>query len=216
MRIILALVFITATALNPVLAQMGTTTPLDEIRPDESSPFFVNQQLARYYNSENGQAKMQENLVAKYPSTGGNDSAPVQMKKFFKEMFGSVRLGPNTGKTMSRLSVEPKQFKVGERGEITVNFQIENTKNHLIVLDFPTTQRIEILLKDSSGNVLEKWSANQTFTDKEGVLMVNPDERVEYSEIIPTRGMKAGETYTIEASLAGNPEFTQTTQVTPN
>lgn len=216
MRIILALVFITATALNSVLAQTGNTTPLDQIRPDESSPFFVHQQLARYYNSENGQAKMQENLVAKYPSTGGNDSAPVQMKKFFKEMFGSVRIGPNTGKTMSRLSVEPKQFKVGERGEITVNFQIENTKNRLIVLDFPTTQRIEILLKDSSGNVLEKWSANQTFTDKEGVLMVNPDERVEYSEIIPTRGMKAGETYTIEASLAGNPEFTQTTQVTPN
>jgi len=214
MRIPLALI-LAAAAVLPAAAQVGQSVPLDQLRPDESSPFFTDQQMAKYYQSADGQEALQSRMVAKYPSTGGNDSAPVQLKRFFTDMFGNVRFGPSTGRTMSSLKVEPKSFKLADRREIDVIFRIENTRNKLIKFDFPTEQRIDIVVKDSAGAVIEQWSANQTFAPEEGVLMINPNERVEYAESIPTQKMKAGETYWIEATLMNNPEFTQTTQITP-
>jgi len=214
MRIILAL-FISAVAVLPAAAQVGQTVPIDQLRPDEASPFFTDQQMAKYYNTPDGQLAMQSRMISKYPSTGGNDSAPVILKHFFTDMFGNVRIGPSNGKTMSSLKVDPKSFSLADRPEIDVTFRVENTRNKLIKLDFPTAQRIEILVKDSSGAVLDKWSADQTFAMQEGVLMINPNERVEYIETVSTKGMKVGETYWIEATLVNNPEFTQTVQVTP-
>lgn len=214
MRIILALI-LSAGAILPVAAQVGQTVPIDQLRPDESSPFFTEQQLAKYYRTADGQQALQAQMVSKYPSTGGTDSAPVILKRFFTDMFGNVRIGPSTGKTMSSLKVDSKTFKLADHPELDVTFRIENTRNQLIKLDFPTSQRIEILVKDASGTVLDKWSADQTFPAQEGVLMINPNERVEYAETVSTQGMKVGESYWIEASLVNNPEFNQTVQVTP-
>jgi len=46
--------------------------------------------------------------------------------------------------------------------------------------------------------------------------MINPEEHIQYEEKIATRDMQPGKTYTIEASLANNPEFTKTATVTPS
>lgn len=214
MRIFLALLF-ALTASLPAWAQVGDTVPIDQLRPDENSPFFTDQQMAKYYNSADGQDALQARMVSKYPSTGGNDSAPVQLKRFFTDMFGNVRIGPSNGKTMSALTIQPKTIKLADRNEFDVTFRIENTRSKLIKLDFPTTQRFDITVKDASGALIYQWSANQTFPPEDGVLMINPNERVEYTESISTQGLKPGETYWVEATLANNPEFTRTAQITP-
>ena len=46
-------------------------------------------------------------------------------------------------------------------------------------------------------------------------MSVNPDEFVTYTERISTSGMKVGETYTIEVSLANQQGFVTSTTVTP-
>jgi hypothetical protein len=64
--------------------------------------------------------------------------------------------------------------------------------------------------------VIDKWSDDRAFADISGVVMINPGEHITYEEKIATRDMQPGTTYTIEASLANNPEFTKTAIVTPS
>jgi len=86
---------------------------------------------------------------------------------------------------------------------------------HEIELLFPDNQRLEILTKDSSGNIVNRWSQDRAFDPQEGFTEINPDEYVLYAERIPTSKMKAGETYTIEASLANQEGYISTATVTP-
>src|SRR5690606_33746015 len=135
---------------------------------------------------------------------------------FFTEMFASVDIGGKSDSSGSKLVIEPSEFSVDDRREITVRFLVQNRSNRLVKLDFPTSQRVEILVRNPAGEVIERWSDDRAFHDEAGVVMINPDERIQYEERIATREMQPGVTYTIEASLANNPEFTKTTTITPS
>ena len=69
--------------------------------------------------------------------------------------------------------------------------------------------------KDAAGNVINRWSQDRAFDPNEGFVEINPAEFIVYSEKVPTSAMKAGETYTIEASLAGQDGYITSTTVTP-
>jgi 4-hydroxy-tetrahydrodipicolinate synthase len=81
-----------------------------------------------------------------------------------------------------------------------------------LIKRYPTTV---LGIKDSSGNVVSRWSEDRAFDRQEGFTEINPDEYVIYAEHISTAKMKAGQTYTIEASLANQEGFTTSTRVTP-
>ena len=74
-------------------------------------------------------------------------------------------------------------------------------------LEFPTSQRLEIVTRNSSGAVIERWSDDRVFQPGEGLVVINPDERIEFQDKVPTRDMRAGASYTVEASLATEPDF---------
>jgi hypothetical protein len=82
-------------------------------------------------------------------------------------------------------------------------------------LEFQTDQRIEILTKNPAGAVVDRWSDDRAFRPREGVVVLNPNERIEFIEKVSTRDMRAGETYTIEAKLATQPEFPVSQTVVP-
>jgi hypothetical protein len=182
--------------------------------PEKESPFFVLNDES--LNPGDRARKQLTGPAMDYPRNKGAELSAGQMfTTFFTDMFGSVRIGqkPSSG---SRLTVDPKTFALDERRELTVTFAVENKTNKLVKLDFPTSQRIEILVRDSNGKVIEKWSDDRAFQDVSGVVMINPGERVEYEEKIATRDMQPGRTYTVEASMANNPEYTKTAQVVPS
>jgi hypothetical protein len=118
-------------------------------------------------------------------------------------------------KASSRVSIEPSKFSLDDRREITVTYIVSNRTNSIMKLDFPNAQRIEIKVTDPTGKVIERWSDDRFFAETTGVVMINPDERIEYVERVPTREMQPGVTYTIEASVPNYPEFTRSVQVTP-
>jgi len=182
--------------------------------PENESPFFVlnDGQLNPGEKARRELSGPQND----YPRNKGAEMSAGQMfTTFFTDMFSSVRVGkkPSSG---SKLIVEPKNFSLDDRHEITVTFSVENKTPRLVKLDFPTSQRIEILVRDSNGKVIEKWSDDRAFSDDSGVVMINPGEHIQYEEKIATRDMQPGKTYTIEASMANNPEFTKTALVTPS
>ena len=166
--------------------------------PDEGSPFFAQRQSARFAMSQEGQASLEADTVATFPkSKDSPDSVTVIFTKFFTDMFASVRLGRmRPEKTTQNIAVEPSEFSLAERRELDATYTVRNNTKKLIRLDFNTTQR--------------------GFQFQEGIVIINPNERIEYSEKVATREMKPSETYTIKADVVGYPDYAATTDVKPS
>ena len=91
--------------------------------------------------------------------------------------------------------------------QLPVHVLLSNHGQLAIELVFPTEQRIEILLHDSSGRVVTRWSENRAFENKAATLLINPGEHVEYSETIATRELEPGKVFTVEVTLPAYPEL---------
>src|SRR4029453_15063603 len=58
------------------------------------------------------------------------------------------------------LQISPQTVKLSEVRQLSVKVTLANLSKRPVALDFPTTQRIEIYLTNSAGDVLTKWSEN--------------------------------------------------------
>jgi hypothetical protein len=200
----------TPAASNPVAA--FSVPP-----PDEGSVFFAERQDAKFTLSREGQAQLAADEVAEYPRAKGSpDSVTTKFTRFFTDMFASIRLGRLRAEpTTQTLKVEPTEFSLAERRELDATYTVRNNAKKLLRLDFNTTQRIDILTFDPSGKTVEKWSEDRLFLLQDGVVIVNPKERIEYSEKVATREMKPREPYTIKADIMGYPNYSAEAIVTP-
>jgi Intracellular proteinase inhibitor len=102
------------------------------------------------------------------------------------------------------ITLDPLQVKLPATRSLLVKVAVTNKGKYAAQLDFPTTQRIEVLVKSDTGKVLSRWSEDQKVEREQGFVVLNPDERLEYSAMISTREMRAGQSYVIEAYL---PDF---------
>ncbi len=184
--------------------------------PDENSPFFFDPQAAARTRSTEYAGRDLKDSIAEYPKSRDGESVPKRVKKFFVGMFSSVNIGPiRTPPTTESLAIEPSQFSLQDRREISATYVIRNNTKKMTRLEYPTSQRIDIVTTDSKGAVVDRWSDDRSFQPEDGIVVINPKERIEYQEQIPTREMKAGETYKIEAVTAGTEKFPVTKSVTP-
>ncbi len=205
---------IIAIALSSFSAQAQTEQSAVPFIPDEESPFFVIRDVETAEGARRDQAV--KGPQDSFPRNKTSErSAGNMLTGFFTEMFASVDLSTGKKTSGSKLEIEPREFSLEDRREVAITYTVFNKTNKLLRLDFPTEQRIEITVKNPAGEVIERWSDDRAFDEKTGVVMINPDERIEYQEKIATREMVPGTTYTIEASVADNPEFTKSTTVTP-
>ena len=102
------------------------------------------------------------------------------------------------------LKFSPDPVKLGEVREISVNITLRNVSNRTATLKFPTTQILEIALRDvGTDTIVSKWSADRTFSDDRRIIPVNKGEHLEYTEPITTRELKAGRAYNLEVSFLG-------------
>ena len=97
------------------------------------------------------------------------------------------------------LKIDPSTGKLSEVRELKLTVTLLNQDRKLIRLDFPTTQRISALIKNSAGKVILNWADDQKFTPEPSLVVINPQERLEYLLTLSTRDFVAGETYFIEA-----------------
>ncbi len=222
--------YLALIALLPLAAQAQELNPAADriaveqaqtafaVRPlDESSPFFVVRQKAKVKLSQVGQAQDTDANVAVYPRVKNSENAASTMvTRFFTDMFSSIHIGRlRQDPTTETLTIEPKNFSVGDRRELDTTYVVRNNTNKLMRLDFTTSQRIDIITTDSSGNVIDKWSDDRAFKPQEGIIIINPKERIEYKETVPTRDMKPAQPYTIQADVIGYPDYKANKVVTP-
>ena len=96
------------------------------------------------------------------------------------------------------LQITPQTVKLSEVRQLSVKATLANLSKKPITLDFPTTQRIEIYLTNSAGDVLTKWSENHAIDKKPGTILINPSERIEYDETISTRELTPNKVFVAE------------------
>ncbi len=143
--------------------------------------------------------------------------APAQEKRNWLgrvlHPFGSAEKIPQYKNPRLRglvLAVEIPQepVKLSEVRQLPVHITLTNRGDRAAELNFPSEQRIEILLHDSSGRVVTRWSDNRAFDEQTGTLLINPSEHVEYSETIATRELTPGKVFAVEVTVPAYPELT--------
>jgi len=105
------------------------------------------------------------------------------------------------------LQVSPQPVRLSEVRQMEVKVTVTNMGNHMIPLDFPTDQRIEVQLLNAADGVLTKWSENHAIKDKPGTILINPGEHVEYRENIATRDLTPGRVFTADVFFPKYPEL---------
>ena len=104
------------------------------------------------------------------------------------------------------IKTDPTEVQVSQTKDLKVTVTLINHGKKITQLDFPTSQRIEVLVKAKDGKMIEQWSEDQAFDNEPSLVTVNPGERLEYVVKLSTRDMVAGETYSVEAFF---PNFEQ-------
>ncbi len=137
---------------------------------------------------------------------GGSPAAPADAPKKKDVSLKGLEIN---------LTAEPAVAKLSETREIKVTVTLANKGKKLIQLEFPTTQRIEVLVKNKAGKRVVQWSEDQAFTAEPTLVAINPGERLEYSANVPTRDLAAGETYTVEAFFPNYETLRKTRDLTP-
>jgi Intracellular proteinase inhibitor len=105
------------------------------------------------------------------------------------------------------LQVSPQPVRLSEVRQMEVKVTVTNMGTHLITLDFPTDQRIEVQLLNSADSVLTKWSENHAIKEKPGTVLINPGEHVEYKENIATRDLTPGRVFTADVVFPKYPDL---------
>lgn len=97
------------------------------------------------------------------------------------------------------MKLEPAQVRLAETRAITVTVSVVNKGKSAVHLDFPTSLRMDVIVKAAGGKIISRWSEDQRIEKEPGIVLINPRERLEYSAIISTREMTAGAPFQIEA-----------------
>lgn len=215
----LTILFLIILAIEtPLLAIPETTETIsqhavDEISasgPSEESPFLIEREDAKQ-----AAAKAVENNTSVNTLYPPRHSISKQVAQFCKNLMGSVRASASSKIPSLQLAVVPGTFSVADNPELNVTFKITNNKKELVTLPFSTTQRLELVIKENTGNTIYRWSQDRSFEPSDDVVMINPNESVLYTEKIATSMMKEGTTYTLEVSLVNQPGYTLSQQLTP-
>jgi hypothetical protein len=157
---------------------------------------------------------------------GSEEGAPAEKKPgIFSRVMNVFRGGSKADeKTSARIngkrlvltmSIQPEPLKLSETRQMKVTLQLLNRSKKMVQLDFPTTQRIEVLLRKSDGKMVEQWSEDQAFANEPTLVAVNPGERLEYTVPVSTRDLVAGESYVVEGFFPNYEQLKASRTVTP-
>ena len=105
------------------------------------------------------------------------------------------------------LQVSPQTVKLSEIRQLEVKLTVTNKSKRAISLDFPNDQRIDIHLMDSAEVVLTRWSDTHAVVEKPGIVLINPQEHVEYNQSIATRDLTPNKVFIVEAFFPKYPEL---------
>lgn len=97
------------------------------------------------------------------------------------------------------MKLEPARVRLSDARVIEVTVAVVNNGKAAVHLEFPSSVRIDVVVKAEGGKTVSRWSDDQRIEKEPGILLINPKEHLEYSAKISTREMTAGRPFEIEA-----------------
>jgi len=97
-----------------------------------------------------------------------------------------------------QMQLSPVPVRLSETRQITARLQLTNCSGKYVQMEFPTTQRIDVVVTDANGRTLSQWSEDRLFENEPTLVGINPGEHVEYSVTIPTRDWQPGRPVTVK------------------
>jgi len=139
------------------------------------------------------------------PASGEKSGPMGWLRKIPFPKFGGKKT-PEVVWTNLRLDMvlDPAAVKLPDTRRVAVTLQLTNRGRKLVQLEFPSSQRVEVLLKDDTGRIMERWSDDQPLVNEPTTVTINPGERLEYAAAVSTREMVAGRSYTVEGLFPRN------------
>jgi len=147
----------------------------------------------------------------------GTSSPAAPSPGFFRRAIGVLPFvsdgtagGPGAARAdglVMSVELDPATVSLAARRSFEVVVMLRNTSKQTVALSFPTSQRIEILLRGPGGQSLGRWSDDQVFTQETSYLAINPGERVEYRETVSLRGAKTPGIHTVDVSVVGRSDL---------
>lgn len=178
------------------------TDPFAEPLPDETSPFFA---LAGLDDAKRARITAPQRGYPRLPAP--EHTLEARLKDFYSGVVASIQGRSTQSREIASLSITPEAPVLGETRELALTYIVRNTGKQMTRLEFPSSQRLEIITRNASGSVIERWSDDRAIQPIAGIVVINPDERIEFKEQVSTRDMRTGQTYSVEASLATEPNF---------
>jgi hypothetical protein len=105
------------------------------------------------------------------------------------------------------LAIEPATIKLPDTHSLRVKVSVVNHGKNGVQLEFPSPERVAVLILDDAGKVRARSAAEQKGDPEQGLLIINPEERLEYTATVPTGTLSAGQSYTVEAIFPEFPEL---------
>ena len=155
---------------------------------------------------------------------GEESAAPPPKSSWYNRLLhpfgGPKEKAPKSGSVETRrlelaIKIEPNPPKLSESKQVKVTLTLANKTSKLVQLDFPTSQRIEVLIKAKDGKMVEQWSEDQAFDSEPTIVAINPGERLEYAANVSMRDLHPDETYTIEAFFPNFEGLRKTATIKP-
>jgi hypothetical protein len=152
-------------------------------------------------------------LAARLPAQ--EPTAPPEKRGWFNRLlhpFQSSNPWPNYKDARLRglvveLKLMPEPVKLSEVRQLQVNLSLKNLSKRAVVLDFPSEQRFEIYLRNSTEAILTIWSDNHAFEDKPATVLINPNEHIDYPATIATRDLSPNKVFIAEVFFPQYPEL---------
>ena len=112
------------------------------------------------------------------------------------------------------IALDPARPKLAETRQMKVTIRLTNKGRKLAALEFPTSQRFEVVLRNAAGKVVERWSDDHAISKEPALVTVNPGERLEYLATLATRDMAVGQACKVEVAFVGYEALRATKTVT--
>jgi len=150
----------------------------------------------------------------KFLSSPGLIKGGLFMQGSKKRFEGANELNLESYKT--KLEIAPAQLTLTRirdpqpSDEIIVKFTLVNGSDKGSTLYFPTSQRMDAVIRDAEGKTIYTWSDDFEFATEPGYSYVNAGERLNYQLKIPfqaLRGKVPQGQATITASLVNYPQM---------
>lgn len=145
-------------------------------------------------------------LSAVYADETQPEQKPGLMTRMANVFHGSGSEAEKAGAVQTKnlilnMELSPLPLKLSETRQLKVVISLVNKSKKTVNLEFPTTQRFEILVRDKSGKQVVQWSEDQSFATEQTIITINPRERIQYDASVATRDLIAGEAYVVEGSF---------------